>query len=180
MKTVRNALIKLGTASTLAAVSMQGVVYGAACNDTDGLGGLSGGAQCADPGTGAGNLTGVFGDIANVLIFLVGAIAVIMLIVGGLRYVISGGDPKNVEGAKNVVIAIPNAFEAGQATEQCRTPSCWSPECLQRSAHRTRSTARSYTTQAASRLLKLKIDIHCVSPLSVPKNAMCCDHCTQG
>jgi CPA2 family monovalent cation:H+ antiporter-2 len=26
----------------------------------------------------------------------------------------------NVEGARNVVIAIPNAFEAGQATEQCR------------------------------------------------------------
>ena len=26
----------------------------------------------------------------------------------------------NVDGAKNVVIAIPNAFEAGQATEQCR------------------------------------------------------------
>jgi hypothetical protein len=39
-----------------------------------------------------------------VLIFLVGAIAVIMLILGGLQYVISNGDAKRVESAKNTIL----------------------------------------------------------------------------
>lgn len=64
---------------------------------------LEDGAAQAKPTGATDTLPEIFGNIANVLIFLVGAIAVIMLIVGGLRYVISGGDPKNVEGAKNTI-----------------------------------------------------------------------------
>jgi hypothetical protein len=43
-------------------------------------------------------------SLANILIFLVGATAVIMVILGGLRYVVSNGDSKNVEAAKNTIL----------------------------------------------------------------------------
>ena len=40
----------------------------------------------------------------NLLSFIVGAAAVIMLIIGGLRYVLSGGDSNAISGAKNTII----------------------------------------------------------------------------
>ena len=65
------------------------------------------GANCAAPTNASSNLFaegGIFNTIANVLIFLVGAIAVIYLIIGGLRYVTSGGDPKAVSAAKDTIL----------------------------------------------------------------------------
>ncbi|MEO7617326.1 MAG: pilin [Candidatus Saccharibacteria bacterium] len=47
---------------------------------------------------------GIFQNIASILIFIVGAVAVIMLIVGGLRYVLSAGDSKNVTAAKDTIL----------------------------------------------------------------------------
>ena len=47
---------------------------------------------------------GIFQTIASILIFIVGAVAVIMLIVGGLRYVLSAGDSKNVTAAKDTIL----------------------------------------------------------------------------
>lgn len=48
--------------------------------------------------------TGVFRQVTNTLLYIVGVIAVIMLIVGGVKYVISGGDSKKVTDAKNTVL----------------------------------------------------------------------------
>ena len=48
--------------------------------------------------------SGVFSEITNVLLFIIGAIAVIMIVIGGLRYVISGGDAKQVDAAKNTIL----------------------------------------------------------------------------
>ena len=47
---------------------------------------------------------GVFKRITNTILYIVGIVAVIMLIVGGIRYVISGGDSKKVTDAKNTVL----------------------------------------------------------------------------
>ena len=47
---------------------------------------------------------GIFQNIASILIYIVGAVAVIMLIVGGLRYVLSAGDSKNVTAAKDTIL----------------------------------------------------------------------------
>lgn len=47
---------------------------------------------------------GIFKDISNTLIFIVGAISVIMLIIGGLRYVISQGDAAGVKAAKDTIL----------------------------------------------------------------------------
>lgn len=43
-------------------------------------------------------------SIINILLFLIGAIAVIMIIVGGIRYVTSAGDQSAVTGAKNTIL----------------------------------------------------------------------------
>lgn len=48
--------------------------------------------------------TGTFRTITNVLLYLIGAISVIMLIIGGLRYVVSGGDSTAVQNAKNTIL----------------------------------------------------------------------------
>ncbi len=48
--------------------------------------------------------SGTFQTITNVLLFVVGAISVIMLIIGGIRYVVSGGDSTAVQGAKNTIL----------------------------------------------------------------------------
>ena len=69
--------------------------------------GLSEGANAArgrDQVTDLFGTTGTFRTITNVLLFLIGAISVIMLIVGGLRYVVSGGDSTAVTNAKNTIL----------------------------------------------------------------------------
>lgn len=48
--------------------------------------------------------TGVFRTITNTILYIVGIVAVIMLIIGGIKYVISGGDSKKVTDAKNTIL----------------------------------------------------------------------------
>jgi hypothetical protein len=50
------------------------------------------------------SLSTIFSGIADTLIFIIGAVSVIMIIIGGLRYVISNGDSKAVESAKNTIL----------------------------------------------------------------------------
>ena len=47
---------------------------------------------------------GVFTRITNVVLYIVGAISVIMLVWGGVRYIISGGDSKKITDAKNTIL----------------------------------------------------------------------------
>ncbi len=46
----------------------------------------------------------LFQTITNVLLFIIGGISVIMLIIGGIRYTISGGDSSAVTAAKNTIL----------------------------------------------------------------------------
>ncbi len=48
--------------------------------------------------------SGVFRTITQILLYILGIVAVIMLIWGGLRYILSGGDAKKVTDAKNTVL----------------------------------------------------------------------------
>ena len=83
------------------------VAVGAATGNCDVSGGAAKGAECSK---GAGQQDNLFGDggifktIVNVLLFIIGAIAVIMLIIGGIRYVVSGGDSGAVTSAKNTIL----------------------------------------------------------------------------
>ena len=65
---------------------------------------IQSGVQGVQPEGVATDLMEVFEQVANILLFLIGAVAVIMLIIGGFRYVISGGDSSNVEAAKNTIL----------------------------------------------------------------------------
>jgi multisubunit Na+/H+ antiporter MnhB subunit len=65
------------------------------------------GAQCAQGDQTSSSLFGdggIFKTITNVLLFIIGAIGVIMLIIGGIRYTISNGDSGAVTSAKNTIM----------------------------------------------------------------------------
>lgn len=70
-------------------------------------GSISEGAECVKPTNSPSELFGpksVFMTVTNVMLFVVGAVAVVMLIVGGIRYVVSAGDQAAVTGAKNTIM----------------------------------------------------------------------------
>src|SRR5579872_36418 len=56
---------------------------------------------CAQTNQNAGGVNTLLATIINIFSLVVGAISVIMIIYGGLRYVISGGDSGNVTNARN-------------------------------------------------------------------------------
>ena len=65
------------------------------------------GADCAYPDDTPTCLFGpgcAFTTIVNTALFLIGSIAVLMLIYGGVRYTISGGNEKSVTAAKNTIL----------------------------------------------------------------------------
>jgi uncharacterized membrane protein len=70
-----------------------------ALNGTNGSGGCAAAAGTPLFGTG-----GTFTAIINLLIFIVGAVSILMVIIGGLRYVLSGGDSAGVKSAKDTIL----------------------------------------------------------------------------
>jgi type IV secretion system pilin len=68
------------------------------------LASISDGANDAQPTGTPTNLSVSFRSISDTLIYLVGAVAVIVLIVGGLRYVISQGEAASVKQAKDTLL----------------------------------------------------------------------------
>ena len=67
--------------------------------------------QCIDQGLTASGASGTPGDLStilttvtNILLFLMGAVSVIMIIIGGFRYVTSQGDQTQMQSAKNTIL----------------------------------------------------------------------------
>lgn len=48
--------------------------------------------------------TGIFTTITNTLLFVIGALSVVMIIWGGIRYATSGGNAASVTAAKNTIL----------------------------------------------------------------------------
>lgn len=61
----------------------------------------TGTAGCSDT---KGSVNGILSTAINIFSLVVGIIAVIMVIIGGLKYVTSQGDSSAISGAKNTVI----------------------------------------------------------------------------
>ncbi len=82
------------------------VAYAADCS-TGTLNAASG-ADCAQGDNTPSNLfegsDSIFKRVVNIMLFIVGAVAVIMLIFGGIRYVTSGGAQDQVTAAKNTIM----------------------------------------------------------------------------
>lgn len=112
MKTsIKRTLLSLFAVPALAATLGLGVlstsVYAENPNACDGTGKVTGikeGKNCAKTGDQKGNLGNLIEDVTNVLLFIIGAVAVIMIIVGGIRYVISNGDSAQITSAKNTIL----------------------------------------------------------------------------
>lgn len=106
-------LMRLAAAVPVLALIASAVVpvtpaFAVECDDSDIANtGLNGSADCA-AGTGqAESLSGeggVFQTVTNILLFIIGAVAVIMLVIGGIRYTISNGDSNQVTAAKNTIL----------------------------------------------------------------------------
>lgn len=68
-------------------------------------GGIQSGINAAEKAHGgSGDLMGFFKKIVNTFLFLIGAIAVAMIVYAGFQYVNSGGDSGKVSAAKNTIL----------------------------------------------------------------------------
>lgn len=65
---------------------------------------LPGSEICKERDTKLFGPNSIWTKIINVLIFIIGAVAVIMIIIGGLRYVLSNGDQSSITSAKNTIL----------------------------------------------------------------------------
>lgn len=58
----------------------------------------------ADLSGGTGRINKIITQAINIFSIIVGIVAVIMIIVGGFKYITSGGDSGNISSAKNTII----------------------------------------------------------------------------
>jgi len=65
---------------------------------------IQSGIQATGSGSSPASLNGIFKNIVNILLYVIGAISIIMLIVGGIRYAVSGGNSAQVTAAKNTIM----------------------------------------------------------------------------
>jgi hypothetical protein len=111
---LKSAILSLSALFMLAIPVMAAVPAYAAVSQTDINNALKCGSnvdininaeQSCDSSTPQGaNFTEIVKKIINILSVLVGAIAVIMIIFGGFRYVTSAGNDTNVSSAKNTIL----------------------------------------------------------------------------
>lgn len=62
------------------------------------------GADCSSSGDATAKINELIRQIVNILSVIVGLAAVIMIIVGGFRYITSGGNDASVTSAKNTIL----------------------------------------------------------------------------
>ena len=67
----------------------------------EGSGGSWKGTTCTQ---GSRTVAGTIKNIGNILVFLTAAISVVMIILGGVRYALSGGDQGAITSAKNTIL----------------------------------------------------------------------------
>jgi hypothetical protein len=78
-------------------------VISADCAKNNVCSGLSSGTDCASNPKGVTVNSAIKAGV-EILSFVVGILAVVMLIVGGVKYITSGGDSNRVNSAKNTVL----------------------------------------------------------------------------
>jgi len=61
-------------------------------------------ASSCTPSTGSNNLGNLVRELINILSWVVGVVSVIMIIIGGFRYITSGGESGGVTAAKNTIM----------------------------------------------------------------------------
>ena len=64
----------------------------------------SGGAVCSETKNAEAKTGTLVQNIVSTLLFVLGVICVIVIIVGGIRYALSGGDSSQISSAKNTIL----------------------------------------------------------------------------
>lgn len=103
---IKKLCLSIFTALTLATVGVSVPAYAQDAQKAEacrGAGGVWTGTECQFFGQERG-VPEIIRSVANILIFIIGALAVLMIIIGGLRYVISAGDSNATAGAKNTIL----------------------------------------------------------------------------
>jgi len=62
------------------------------------------GSCTPDPTAGQDKLNNIIRLVINIFSLIVGVVSIIMIIIGGLRYITSGGESSNISSAKNTII----------------------------------------------------------------------------
>ncbi len=110
LKKIKLAVVSLISIASLGApVLVPAIAVAQSADINDGLcqgAELELGATCAqiNQTTAQTRLNEIIALVINIFSVIVGVAAVIMIIVGGLRYIISGGDSGNVTSAKNTIL----------------------------------------------------------------------------
>jgi len=114
LKIVAGSLLIVGVVLGLSFMSLQDAgaqnPKAAACQGTGGTWKPDPNAPSSDPNKGEcvtpdkRTVTGTIKQVGNVLIFIVGAVSVLMVIIGGMRYALAQGDSNAVSSAKNTVL----------------------------------------------------------------------------
>lgn len=86
-----------------ASVAFADNISNAVCGGTNIAANGTASIDCSTQGSGQ-SVAALATRIVNLLSIIVGVVAVIMIIVGGFRYITSGGESGNVSGAKNTLI----------------------------------------------------------------------------
>ena len=86
--------------ATVSAANIQGNL----CSGADTLTTNTVDTGCAISGVNSCDFNCVLSKVINIFSVIVGVIAVIMIIVGGFRYITSGGKQESVSGAKNTIL----------------------------------------------------------------------------
>lgn len=102
MKKVRTSLLSLAAVMGLVAAPLVPVAVHAQSNPVDeisqGVQGVGGNDANTE------DLQDNIKTIVNILLFILGAIAVIMIIVGGIRYTTSNGEASSIKAAKDTIL----------------------------------------------------------------------------
>lgn len=110
---IKRYLLTLAAVLTMAAPAMVPVAAYAADDPANVTNGLNCGANlqlntnpgdCPAAASGNADFTPLIRRIINVFSVIIGVVAVIMIILAGLKYITSGGESSNVSGAKNTII----------------------------------------------------------------------------
>ena len=101
MKNLKSTLVTIVLSSTFVVAGFLTSPAGAVALTTSGG---ANAAKGAEQPTNLFGMGGMFSTVSNILLFIIGAVAVIMIIIGGLRYVTSGGDSANITAAKNTIL----------------------------------------------------------------------------
>lgn len=90
-------LTLLGVASPLAVAQNKADVCA-------GVGVVTGAANCGNPSGNPTTVNSIVATVINILSFVIGIAAVVMIMIGGFKYITASGDSSNIQSAKNTIL----------------------------------------------------------------------------